>query len=83
MRGEEGWVERETEHAGRLIQSWLVFSNSADGELRGKSCAPYFADCPSDKIKSLEALGDVLSCPLANHIADRMCKSCGTHIHTC
>lgn len=61
----------------------LVLSHLASGELRGKSCASYFADCPSDKIKSLEALGDVLSCPWANHRADSLRKSGGTHIYTC
>lgn len=78
MRGES-----ETVRAGRHIHSWLVLSHPAAGELRGKSSTPYFADCPSDKMKSLEVQGDVLSRPRANHRADSRRKSGGIDIHTC
>lgn len=53
------------------------------GVLKGKSTVPYYGSCSSDKIKSLEALGDIMLCPWVNHKGDSWCKSGGTHISIC
>lgn len=80
--GMKGWAEREKQctQTGTSCPGWS-FPNRW-WEVRGKSCAPYFADCPSDKIKSLEGLGDVLRGPLPYHRADSRRKYGGTHIYT-
>lgn len=72
--------EKQYAQAGTSSPAWYVPTQR--WEVRGKSCEPYFADCPYDKVKSLEALGDVLSGPSANQNADSRGKSGGAQIYT-